>query len=62
MLHHALEAELAERTVYIADGHHRYETALRYRDEMRAWTGKRGGDEPFDYVLAFLVNMEEPGS
>jgi uncharacterized protein (DUF1015 family) len=56
-----LAAEIAERTVYIADGHHRYETALRYRDEMRAETGRKGGDEPFDYVLAYLVNMDEPG-
>ncbi len=60
-LRRSLERELEERTVYIADGHHRYETALRYRDEMREQTGKRGGDEPFDYVLAYLVNMEEPG-
>jgi uncharacterized protein (DUF1015 family) len=56
-----LASALAERTVYIADGHHRYETALRYRDERRAETGQRGGKEPFDYVLAYLVNMEEPG-
>ena len=60
-----LQAELARRlesrTVYIADGHHRYETALRYRHEMRTETGRAGGDEPFDYVLAYLVNIEEPG-
>lgn len=57
----AFARTLAERTVYVADGHHRYETALRYRDEMRAATGRRGGEEPFDWVLAFLVNMDEPG-
>ena len=56
-----LERRLEVRTVYIADGHHRYETALRYRDEMRGETGRRGGEEPFDYVLAYLVNMDEPG-
>lgn len=56
-----LESRLEARTVYIADGHHRYETALRYRDEMRGETGRRGGEEPFDYVLAYLVNMDEPG-
>ena len=68
-LQRELERLLADRTVYIADGHHRYETALRYRDEMRAQTGKTYGDQPFDgapdrpfdYVLAYLVNMEEPG-
>jgi uncharacterized protein (DUF1015 family) len=56
-----LERRLEERTVYIADGHHRYETALRYRDEMREATGRRDGRQPFDYVLAYLVNIDEPG-
>ena len=60
-----LERLLADRTVYIADGHHRYETALRYRDEMRAEAGDKrfdgAPDRPFDYVLAYLVNMDEPG-
>jgi uncharacterized protein (DUF1015 family) len=56
-----LAERLADRTVYIADGHHRYETALRYRDERRAETGRADGRQPFDYVLAYLVNMEEPG-
>ncbi|MBI2962268.1 MAG: DUF1015 domain-containing protein [Deltaproteobacteria bacterium] len=60
-LQRVLEERLERRTVYIADGHHRYETALRYRDDMRQETGRRGGEEPFDYVLAFLVNMDEPG-
>ena len=47
-------ATLAPETVFIADGHHRYETALAYRDE-------RGGAEPARYVLAFLANMAEEG-
>jgi uncharacterized protein (DUF1015 family) len=57
----SLQRRLEGRTVYIADGHHRYETALRYRDELRAETGRGGGEEPFDFVLACLVNMDEPG-
>ena len=57
----SLRRQLESRTVYIADGHHRYETALRYRDERREETGQRTGEEPFDYVLAYLVNMDEPG-
>jgi uncharacterized protein (DUF1015 family) len=56
-----LERKIAPLTVYIADGHHRYETALRYRDESRAESGRTGGEESFDYVLAYLVNMDEPG-
>jgi uncharacterized protein (DUF1015 family) len=46
--------------VTIADGHHRYETALRYRDQRRI---TRAGEEnpPFDYVLAlFMDSTAEP--
>lgn len=45
---------LAEETVYIADGHHRYETALAYRREL-------GGRGDSGTILACLVNMEEEG-
>jgi len=40
--------------VTIADGHHRYETALRYRDERRM-TRSCDEDPPFDYVLALML-------
>jgi len=49
-----VEAALADQTIIIADGHHRYETALAYRDEQR-------GNEAAAYVLAYLANMEEEG-
>ena len=49
-----IEAALAPETIIIADGHHRYETALQYRDEQR-------GNEAAAYVLAYLANMEEEG-
>jgi uncharacterized protein (DUF1015 family) len=46
--------------VTIADGHHRYETALRYRDERRM-TRSCEEDPPFDYLLAlFLDATGEP--
>jgi uncharacterized protein (DUF1015 family) len=41
----------------IADGHHRYETALAYRDEVRAATGDRAG--PHDLVMAYVVELAE---
>jgi uncharacterized protein (DUF1015 family) len=41
--------------ITIADGHHRYETALRYRDERRM-TRSCDEDPPFDYVLALLLD------
>lgn len=45
--------------LYIAHGHHRYETALKYRDEMREMTGRRDGRQPYDFVLMFLHRAEE---
>ena len=56
-----VQEALAERPVFIADGHHRYETALAYRDLMRERTGLRDGRQPFDYVLVYLADMDEPG-
>ena len=51
---------LADRRVYIADGHHRYETALIYRDSMRLQYPSRG-TEPFNFVPMFFTNMHDPG-
>lgn len=48
----------ADKKLYIADGHHRYETALNYRNYCRE-TGHGTGGE--DYVMMMLVDMEHPG-
>lgn len=55
----AVEA-MAAKGVFIADGHHRYETALAFRDEMRA---KHGADPAaaYEHVLMFLCNMDDEG-
>ncbi len=46
----------------IADGHHRYETALRYREARRAQgADDRGGAAAWEYALVYLVNMADPG-
>jgi len=58
----ALRAFLSERPVIIADGHHRYETMLSYRDECRAAAASAGPDDPHEFVLAYLVNAFDPGS
>ena len=47
-----VEAQLADEPMLIADGHHRYTTALRYRDERRAVDGPG----PWDAVLALVVD------
>jgi uncharacterized protein (DUF1015 family) len=51
-----IAALLAAETVYIADGHHRYATALAYRNERRA-----AGDHSADHVLAYFCSMNDPG-
>jgi uncharacterized protein (DUF1015 family) len=52
---------LRDERLYIADGHHRYETALAYRDERCAAASHWKGDEPENYVLAALIDVAEPG-
>ena len=52
--HRAVAAELAESELLIADGHHRYETARTYADEV-------GGDGPHRYTLMALVSLSDPG-
>lgn len=49
--------------IFIADGHHRYTTALAYRDERRkadAAAGRSPVDPAYDYVMMTLVNMDDP--
>jgi uncharacterized protein (DUF1015 family) len=50
----AVQAALADAELLIADGHHRYETARVYADEV-------GGEGPHRFVLMCLVALEDPG-
>ena len=49
-----MQAELADKKLIIADGHHRYETAMAYRDEMH---GRNGSDR----IPMTFFNMSSPG-
>jgi uncharacterized protein (DUF1015 family) len=51
---------LGKQPLYIADGHHRYESALNYHRQKRA-TGKWSENEPFDFVMMTLVDFQDPG-
>ena len=53
-------ADFTDRKLYIADGHHRYETALNYRDYCRENGISKEGD-PQDYQMIFLIDMQHPG-
>jgi uncharacterized protein (DUF1015 family) len=55
-----ISASLASQPVYIADGHHRYESALTYSRERRA-SSPVAGEAPFDFVMMTLVDFADPG-
>lgn len=58
----AVVEEMApKRNLIIADGHHRYETALNYRDEMRAVHPGAPANAGFNYRMVTLVSMDDPG-
>ncbi|MBI5643884.1 MAG: DUF1015 domain-containing protein [Deltaproteobacteria bacterium] len=57
--------EIAEgmkgKPLFIADGHHRYETALNYRNMMREKETNPTGLEPYNYVMMYFSNMDDEG-
>ncbi|MCL4872703.1 DUF1015 family protein [bacterium] len=52
---------MKDKALFIADGHHRYETALNYRNMMREKAGNQTGNEPYDYVMMYFSNMDDEG-
>ncbi|MFC2007295.1 DUF1015 family protein [Chloroflexota bacterium] len=52
---------LADQPLYIADGHHRYESALNYRRERSALSTQVSAEEPFNFVMMTLVDIADPG-
>ncbi|EDM80698.1 hypothetical protein PPSIR1_12483 [Plesiocystis pacifica SIR-1] len=53
----ALSAVLADENIYIADGHHRYETMCTFRDELEA----AGRGEPAKWGMIYLSNLDDEG-
>jgi len=60
----SVQTILAEKQIFIADGHHRYTTALAYRDERRATDAAAGvthaARPDYDFTMMALVNMDDP--
>jgi uncharacterized protein (DUF1015 family) len=54
-----LSAVLADKQILIADGHHRYETMLGMRSELRA--AGASGPAPSDFAMMYLARAEDPG-
>ncbi|MEK6651224.1 MAG: DUF1015 domain-containing protein [Bacteroidota bacterium] len=52
---------MTDKQVLIADGHHRYETGLAYRDLMRAKNPGHTGEELYNYIMMFFCNLEDEG-
>jgi uncharacterized protein (DUF1015 family) len=58
----AVQNRMRDQKLVIADGHHRYETALTYRDECRAAAGTAANPQaPYEFVMLTFVNMNDPG-
>lgn len=60
VLKHAADA-LRSKPLFIADGHHRYETALNYQKLRRQQAGLPNGQHSYDAVLMLLTALEDPG-
>ncbi len=57
----SLEELLEDKKILIADGHHRYETALNYMKEMRKKNPHHTGEEPYNFVMMAIVSSKDPG-
>jgi uncharacterized protein (DUF1015 family) len=57
----ALQEKMREKKLLIADGHHRYETALAYRNERRTESGGSDPNAPHEFVMMTLIPMESRG-
>lgn len=55
-----LQSVLSDKTMVITDGHHRYESALAYRDEMRS-KGNWTEDSAFNFHMSYMVPVQEEG-
>ncbi|MBI2171703.1 MAG: DUF1015 domain-containing protein [Chloroflexi bacterium] len=61
VLDQAVQATLKDTPLFIADGHHRYETALRYRNLSRRNTPGWAPSNAFNYVMMTLIDFQDPG-
>ena len=54
-----VQREMQEQQLLIADGHHRYEATLNYRDHMRRERGQWNGGESFNYIMTYCANIDD---
>jgi len=53
--------ELKAKILFIADGHHRYQTSINFAQEKREQTKNTDPNAPFNYIMVVLCNMFDPG-
>jgi uncharacterized protein (DUF1015 family) len=59
--HTAVQGLMGQRPIFIADGHHRYETGVRFREDEEAAGRLTGPDDPANFTMMMLVGMSDPG-
>ena len=57
----SVQNAMSDKKLVIADGHHRYETALNFRNECREAAKDKNRDAPYEFVMLTFVNMNDPG-
>src|SRR5437660_374309 len=57
----AVTGFMGPKPIFIADGHHRYETALKYLEEKQQTGEVKSADAAASFVLMMLVSMQDPG-
>jgi uncharacterized protein (DUF1015 family) len=60
-LQHQISSAFSDQCIYIADGHHRYETALNYRDWVKQTTPDFDERHPANFIMMSLSSLQDPG-
>ena len=60
-LHQQVADAMQDKRLFIADGHHRYETALNYREHLRQTDPAFDDRHPANFVMMYLCSMGDPG-
>jgi uncharacterized protein (DUF1015 family) len=57
----AIQQFMSMQKVLVADGHHRYETALEFRNIMMKNNPNHTGDEPYNFIMMYFTNLRDKG-
>jgi len=60
-VHQRISENFKDKNIFIADGHHRYETALNYRNWLSAGSSGFNRNHPANYVMMYLCSMKDSG-